>query len=390
MSYDANNQNGMSAPHPNPAFAPRCAQCGEPIPNHHTFCTNCGASFNTVPPQQQFAPIGRPGLGIYAGANGMGGTFYGNNPMARQGGVIQHSNVAQNIIRSSVITEFSTNFFVYDKEDQSLSGSYYFTLKQDNGKLILREDYKYCIQEEVTPDVFGKIQKIIIDNNLTRLNGQYDVKQGLPAECQPCHFKAVYDSGEVLNFTMNSIPYIPWAQELAYTLRMELAKRGHKECLAPRSATNITNFIIRFREGDLDYSYNKIVYNELDSKRYIERFIFNKSRNNIESDTSIEVGEQFYTELHEYVQSHCLNRLRDVSVSNDDWKFGKARYYDIYIGYENGNRIIKRSANTADCNQFYQEISELKAFFDRYIDAPNAVIRKKVSFVDKPFSLDSL
>ena len=112
-----------------------------------------------------------PGLGIYGGGNGIGGAFFGN-PMSEQGGPIHHScNDTQNI-HSSIITEFSTNFFVYDKEDPSLSGSYYFKLKQENGKLVLNEDYKYCIQEEVTPDVFDKIQNFNFYLN-TNINGNF-------------------------------------------------------------------------------------------------------------------------------------------------------------------------------------------------------------------------
>ena len=333
---------------------------------------------------QQPAPIGMPGMGICAGA-------YMGNPMPGQGWQCNNSNNAPKTIHSSVITQFSTNYFVYDKEEQSLSGHYYFTLKPENGKLILKEDYKFRVQEEVTPDVFDKIQKIIKDNNLVASNGVHDVKQGLPAEYQPCHLEAVYDSGEVLNFTMNSMPYAPWAQELAYTLRMELAKRGHKECLAPPSATHITNFRIEFLKGDLSYSYGMI-----NDNRHIERCIYNTSKDDVESEKIIEVDERFYADLNEYIISHNLTHLpmppgvgtppgMAVGLGGGDFQF-----YEMYIEYENGKTFSRRSDDATGGAPFYKEIPGLKAFFDHYIDDPNAKVCSLDSLAPQPFSIDSL
>ena len=333
---------------------------------------------------QRPAPTGMPGWGINCGA-------FAGSPMPGQGGQINSPSNAPKTIHSSVITEFSTNFFVYDKEDRSLSGHYYFTLKPENGKLILKEDYKFQVQEEVTPDVFDKIQRIIRENNLVASNGIHDVKQGLPAEFQPCHLEAVYDSGEVLNFTMNSIPYAPWAQELEYTLRMELAKRGHKECLAPSSATNITNFRIEFLKGDLSYSYGMI-----NDNRHIERCIYNTSKDDVESEIIIEVDERFYADLNEYIISHNLTPLpmppgvgappgMATGLGGGDFQF-----YEMYIEYENGKTLSRRSDDATGGAQFYKKIPGLKAFFDHYIDNPNAKICSLESLATNTFSLDSL
>ena len=327
---------------------------------------------------------GMPGGGAMPGGAMPGGAMPGGGGMPapggampggvvpdipKPGGTTDHSYQAPKNIQSSTITEFSTHFFVYDTEDDSLSGNYYFILKSNNGKLTLKEDSKYGIEEEITPDVFDKIQRIIERNNLVKLNGTDKITHGLPVEYQPCYLNAVYDSGEKLYFSMNNDPLAPWARELEFTLREELAKRGHKECLAPPSAFQIDNFNIEFLEGELVYMYDMI-----NSKKYIMRSVYNKAKDDMDSEKIIEVPEGFYADLHNYIKSHDFKRFHTGQVSFDsNWKQGKTRYFSFYFSYENKKRVSTYSADTDKCNDFYREIPGLKAFFDKYIDDPNAV-----------------
>ena len=326
-----------------------------------------GMPGGALPPGVAPAPGGALPPGV---APAPGGAKPGMRDVPMPGGTTNHSYQAPKTIHSSTITEFSTHFFVYDPEDDSLSGNYYFILKKSNdGKLMLKEDYKYGIVEEVTPDVFDKIQKIIERNNLVKLNGTDRITHGLPVEYQPCYLSAVYDSGEKLYFSMNNEPRASWALELESTLREEFAKRGHKKCLARPSASNIENFNIEFLEGDLVYMYDLI-----NSKKYIMRSVYNRAKKERDSEKIIEVPDGFYADLHNYIKSHNFRRFHTGKVSfESQWKQGKPRFFSIYFAYENKKQISTYSADTDKCDDFYREIPGLKAFFDKYIDDPNAI-----------------
>lgn len=278
-------------------------------------------------------------------------------------------------IQSRNIVEFFSFFMISSSEDPSLSGHYCFALEKKDGKVHLKEQYMYMIEDDVADFVLEELQAVIEKYNLVRSNGVVDVKQGLPAELQPCCLKAVYDTGERLYFERNNHPLAPWAIEISVVLRRAFVLSGHAECATPARTRTIKRARFEFRIRHLAYRYGEI---KSGGKLCLERCVYNELKNELESHKIVRIPEQYYEKLQEFVEIFHLSQLHTGQKPFDQWKFDNMRYYYFGVEYENGNRLSDYSVDPYKCCIFYSMIPELKAFLDEWIDAEDAIVECSV------------
>ena len=131
------------------------------------------------------------------------------------GGVKDSSNLsAPKAITSREITAFYTSFFSEDAENTARTGRYWFEIgKNDSGTLILTAS---CSQKGgIAADevLLEKIQRIIEQHELVKLNGLDCVTQALPVQYSPCSLSVSYSSGEQLYFRTDGEPDTKWYKD---------------------------------------------------------------------------------------------------------------------------------------------------------------------------------
>ncbi|MBQ2751322.1 MAG: hypothetical protein IJF25_01980 [Oscillospiraceae bacterium] len=131
------------------------------------------------------------------------------------GGTKDSSNLsAPKAITSRDITAFYTSFFCEDDENAARTGRYWFEIgKNDSGTLILTAS---CSQKGgIAADevLLEKIQRIIEQHELVKLNGLDCVTQALPVQYSPCSLSVSYSSGEQLYFRTDGEPDTQWYKD---------------------------------------------------------------------------------------------------------------------------------------------------------------------------------
>ncbi len=183
------------------------------------------------------------------------------------GGVTDNTNhMAPKKITSNKLTSFSAKFFLYSESGSEAGATYLFEVKPDeNGTLILSEQYTYNISCETNDMLLSEIQKIIVKHELVKLNGIDKYTNGLAPEYQPSFLSANYESCEYLYFCINNDPYADWAREIFNLLGNEFASHGNS-CFPVSKATGDILLKERPEEGDL--IKGKTFYAQLPKNRY--------------------------------------------------------------------------------------------------------------------------
>ena len=117
-------------------------------------------------------------------------------------------------MKKIILRTFYTSFFSEDAENTARTGRYWFEIgKNDSGTLILTAS---CSQKGgIAADevLLEKIQRIIEQHELVKLNGLDCVTQALPVQYSPCSLSVSYSSGEQLYFRTDGEPDTQWYKD---------------------------------------------------------------------------------------------------------------------------------------------------------------------------------
>jgi len=121
---------------------------------------------------------------------------------------------APKVINSQEITAFYTSFFCEDAKTPARTGGYWFEIgKNDSGTLILTASFSQKGGIAADEVLLKKIQRIIEQHELVKLNGLDCVTQALPVQYSPCSLSVSYSSGEQLYFRTDGEPDTQWYKD---------------------------------------------------------------------------------------------------------------------------------------------------------------------------------
>lgn len=150
----------------------------------------------------------------------------GESAVPIDGGVTDETDYhTPKVIISKEITEFYVHAFIFNGSDGGKGGVYTFTVKKEGSVLMASESHSGS-RSPADKKMLRELQAVIDKHELAKRNGTYHITAGLPAEFQPCDFEAVYASGEVLRFTIDSEPDAEWAKEIYLVFAKWFAKKG--------------------------------------------------------------------------------------------------------------------------------------------------------------------
>ena len=278
--------------------------------------------------------IGMPGMGM-AGMNMLGMGIPGMSMPGMNmgfdqygiygtGGHIDNSDPdAPKEIRSKKIVEFECHFFVHNWINMMMNEFISFSVRKGtDGNRLLLERNSSCETVETDESFMDRLQEVIEKNGLVKLNGRDEYTQGLPPEFRDYGVKAVYDSGEKLNFSIGGNPAYPWCKDLRKALCDELVRHGIEDLLPPKADRNVARFILEIHKWPHLIRYWTIRTDEAPEEKVVHylKSVWNKITSSPELDELIVVPDGFYEHITELVEQ---TKLRDYCNGMIDFPDGR-------------------------------------------------------------------
>lgn len=317
--------------------------------------------------------------------SGIKSLFKHNVPLSG-GKIIKTDPHAPKEIKSDEIINFSISFFRYGdfyyEEDRNYSFKMTVT---DDGKYIITEDSNEILQCETDKEFAVKLQKIISDNQFVQLNGTWEKTSGLPPEFEPYNLAVVYASNEKLNVHKDNNPHAEWTFDILDLFAREFDAHGISDLVPAKETSTVTRFSLEFAYDNVRHTYSEIYvpiteeekqrdfediatngYNLDNCQKMAYAQLWDRDTNTKISETrSADLSEEHYKALSEIAINTDLKRFDNGQICPPGFDYNSPQYYEFYIEFESGNRLIGHSNDPEQC-QLFKEIAE--QFSDYYLD----------------------
>lgn len=309
-----------------------------------------------------------------------------DNPLC--GGTVDNSNYnAPKEIKSKDLTSFEVEFFLYGKYNSDGDRRYWFSIKEDeNGKLMLNEKWDDNANCEVDKSIFTPIQEIIDKYELVKLNGIDKHTAGLPDEYQPYFLKASYASGESLYFSENNNPSSKWAMELRDYFANVFHEHGIDDFIPPKTTGIIKRFQLCYTNDNMKYDFcelqepypgveksfeDLVTYGYEEGEYYvvIDSRSWNRKEDKEENEIQGEPSDEYYEGLQEIVYSSDIEDYDNGDGFPTDFDYeNTANYFNFYIEYEYGNRLVGFSDDPEAHTKLLPTFEKIREYINNYIE----------------------
>lgn len=266
-------------------------------------------------------------------------------------------------IKSTNLKSLDTYFYISPLAYNGMfEGSYTIKLQPaENGKYTLS-----CDNETITieADEVKGIQEIIKRYDLESLNGLTSITAGLPPECQPMSFKAVYASNEKISFRVNNNSSAEWQISMFRYVRSLLLAHGNTKYAVDKETTKITRLILEYSNGDgVVHKYGNI---EIDGKTKLYRKTYDRVAKKTLVDDIVDIPANHYEGLSTIVDSLGLQWLMNNFVPNNEPDPTKSRYIHIYVDKD----FDPLFSSTYIDNRITEEVQAMANCIQEYVDKP--------------------
>ncbi len=278
------------------------------------------------------------------------------------GGTVDHTDTdAPKNIRSSDLVSFSASFYVND--DYAYGGSWYaYSLKEEDGKLMLEESRAYRISTEADASLLMEVQKIIEKHQLAKLNGIDRHTYGLPDQFQPCYLSAVYATGEKLYFSFNNEPEAGWAKDLKKLFNRVFSEAGYTETKEDENNYVIDHFSLEFQQDLITYRYGMIMMeNDL---TYFFRNVYDRAASESRSNGFADMRNGLLEQLSQKIEELDLQKLHEDSHQDPD---RTQDFLEIHVDYVTGRQIYGEYEADEIPVAWNESRDQLISFLDAYL-----------------------
>ena len=244
---------------------------------------------------------------------------------------------APTVIESTELTGFSASFWLDTRYRGDEIRFFDFAVEPDgNGTLTAREDGSgiACPADDA---LLAALAGIVVRYDLASINGLYDVTAGLPEEFQAQPFRAVYASGEELNFTVNNDPLSAWAEAVYDAFADWFASHGIDALEPALDQSPMTRFSLEFTENGRTVWYTDITVDEaraIDGEDYLLGKLVNGDPTGDEN-RFILFPEDYYDKLSAIVRASDLMKNYEFSFYDraaGNWGNHDLGYYGMGPG----------------------------------------------------------
>lgn len=305
------------------------------------------------------------------------------------GGTVDYSDHnAPKVIESDTLVSVSCSFFLYGELGSEFDSSYGIKVSRDSeGKLILQESGHEISCE--TDDAFlTGVQELIKKHHLVSLNGTDRHTSGLPEPFQPCYFRAVYDSGEVLSFSVDNNPESEWGRDLLALTQEEFDRHGITALDPPAGTAQITRFTLSYTEGDVRHHFGEISIpvegvsksiEQLATEGYLEGEYVTKIEyrpwdrlaKKAKQSYLGDPDEEYYNGLSKLVSETGIKGFANEERAPSGFDYNASEgYFEFYIEFEYGN-VLYGFSDDPDLNMAFAPVAgKIADYIKTYTDTP--------------------
>ena len=294
------------------------------------------------------------------------------------GGTIDRSDPqAPKEIASRVITEFETNFRVYDPLTLTTDG-YWFELKRLEDGTYELSTYGGGHRAPAGADTASAVRDLLDTHRLIAMNGVNRVTQGLPVDFQPIFLRAEFDSGEHLHFCMNGEPRgCDWGLALKRLFAPVFSAAGDAWLEIPPEARRITHFHLEVSKGPVDVDYGVITFpgegqdaegNDLPDVQRIYRMGYDTVAKESAGSVFMDYDPGFFERLQPVIEAAGLDGLPPTSI-NFSLGSDPGGRVDLFIDYANRRQIYRQYRGAAIPPEWPAMQEALCGFLDAEFDA---------------------
>ena len=298
-------------------------------------------------------------------------------------------------IESHELVSFETEFFrnsdwVYDKERY-----YDFKLKKsEDGTFVVTEGYNDDLRSETDADFAAKLDQLIRDQDLIRLNGMSRQTYGILPEYGPYLLRAEYASGEKLYFYINDDPNAAWTFAMLDLFAREFGAHGVNDLLPPKETSEMTRFSLEYAFDDIRYCYGEIIvpvteeeknrtFEEIVTHGYdesgCETMVYSRpwdrsGKTETGGMVKVPIVDGYYAGLQKIVEENELAYIQNGEIIPSDFDYENTpQFYEFYIEYASGKRMSGFSCDPEKCEKFRPIAEAFSAYYEDYL-AKNARI----------------
>ena len=271
---------------------------------------------------------------------------------------------AAKVINSKNIKEFYLNAYFGTRFDINDNHFFEFEIKDNE----LKEN-KTSQKTTINNQLLISLQEIVDKYNLVSNNGLYDVTSGLPPEYAPSTLEIIYDSNEVLTYTIDNNPYLKCNEDI-YDLFAKQFEENNNLSFYPDESLLINDINFDYIDNDLYQSY-------MTDDNTIERIINDKEEH-------IDIPDDYYEKVSEIIRKYHLIRKYEYSIyshetnsysNHHEGYYGMGQHkeneidlenniLEIFITFENDNTISISTRKESEINGFKELFNELKEYND--------------------------
>lgn len=313
------------------------------------------------------------------------------DPAVISGGTTTHQDPdAPKVIESKELTEFSASMVLDNRWRGDEERSFAFSVEPDEQGILTASEGHTGISRPADKDLLDALAEVIAQNNLAAQNGLYDVTAGLPYEFEPFPFRAVYASGEELNFTVNNNPAAAWAEEVYDVFAGWFAMHGIDALEPARDGTPLTRFIMQVTEGTRTVWYTDITVSEeeaVDGETYVfGRLILNNGNVDRDEGRYCRITKELYEGIRSVIDATDLEKNYNFSFYNrqtgsmdnhdlgyygmgplttaDDEPDAENRALSLYMEFESGFSMNIETKKASEIEGMRSLIDALEAYLD--------------------------
>lgn len=297
------------------------------------------------------------------------------------GGVTDQTDLnAPKTIVSKNISSFHAHFFLPGEWSQGRSDRFYtFDIGNDENGVLIASSSEPAISLPADKALLVKLQSIIDAHNLAAINGIHRITAGLPPAYQPCHFKASYASGELLQFTQNSNPEADWAKQTYLAFANWFAEKGVPALLPPQQHfAPVSDFFLKYTDNRRSFTYSPMRVQEKDAISG-EQLLLSKAVYDIDAKKSLSrefilFPADYKDSIHAILSAHDLRPFDRQSVlygldrPRQETKLSLADL-QIHVSFADWHTLYIDTSTDSDIEKLRPLVSELSAYHDSLFDA---------------------
>lgn len=256
-------------------------------------------------------------------------------------------------IESTEITEFDSDFYAERRWNKEEISHFIFQIKKDESGVLTAYEKETGISCPADEYLLEDLQDIIEARDLVSYNGWYEKTNGIPPEFGPFFFKATYESGEVLEFTMEGPA--EWRDDVYDVFAEWFSENGIDDLYPEKPDANVTRINFKYVDEEMAVNIHEtevLKEDAIDGETHLLELDYEDKKNpELSEELFIKIPDGYFKRITEIINGSDIVRDHYFGLLDSDVT-DAYNFLDVYFEYDDDTRV---SVETHDKSQIERE-----------------------------------